>query len=283
MAVQTDSIPYSANNRALWGIRLLLAQVLGTKTSGYRHIGNIISPDLEQGIERYKHYSSPIGQDKLDWIVPIKAEPVFKFTTDEVSNKNLQMFMNATAPIAVAANAAATYGPDLFIAGLTGDVHGLTEGNMTDAQRAALKVYNVTTSALLVAGTDYNVINLIGETSIQMLVDTYAGNVLSIGTGSTANAAYNFVQKQAQVFAPLTNQNIYVMAKIQFFPVQGKALEWRIRNALITNGSKMNADKKAASSLDFELSLLDDSVLNPTQPFGTLVDYGYDDTGVPTL
>jgi len=283
MTVQKDSIPYSGNNRALLGIRLLLAQWTGSYHSGYRHIGNIISPDLEQGIERYKHYSSPIGQDKLDWIVPIKAEPIFKFTTDELSNKNLQYFLNAGAPTAVAANPTATYGPETIICGKTGDIHGLTEGNLTDAQRTALKVYDVTGTALLVADTDYSVITLIGETSIQMLVDTYAGHLLRIGTGSTAAVAYGFVQKAGQWFTPLTAQNVYVAAKIQFFPVQGKGLEWRIRNATITNGSKLNADKKAASSLDFELNLLDDTVLNPTEPFGRMWDLGYDDAGTPTI
>lgn len=284
MAQSFDHKPFDTKTGSIGGIRLLLRDTPDSGNGkGFKYVGNIHSPTFAAETEAYEHFSAASGANVKDWEVPVKSGYGFGFTADELLADNMRRFLLALAPTDVAADAVATYGPELFLAGKTGELHGLEFGRQTLAQRGDLKVYNVTDAALLVLDTDYEIITQFGLTFIRMLVDTHAGDVIRAGEGATASTAYHYNKLQHKLIAPMTSLKLNCAAIIQFAAKKGINAEWRIPKALIKPDGEFDWNPEQASSLKFALEALDDSVNNPSTPFGTVHYFGHDTAGAAII
>ena len=278
MAQQLTRLPFDAANFTQGGVRVLIKE----SGKGFRFVGHIREPNLEAMLEWYQHYNASAGKEALSYEAPTKTGYKAAFKADEMLSENLKRLFFAADPTDVAADAVATAAAETVTAGKTGALHGIDYGRQTVAQRAALAVYNVTDSALLVANTDYEVVTQYGLTFIKMLVDTHAGDTLRIGEGLTASSDYHYTKLAHKLIKPLTVLSLEVGALLQFPAIKGVNLEWRIWRASI-KPTGMSWNSKEASSLSFELEVIDDSANHPTSPFGEIYDYGYDDAGAAVI
>lgn len=275
MTAVLNQQPYDGKSYSVAGIRMLLKEFDSDgKTPGYRYVGNMHSPSFDPSVDYLQHFSAASGAQLLDLEVPIKTSYKIGFTVDELLASNMKRFFFAADPTDVAADAVATAGPDLFLAGKTGEVHGLDEGRQTLAQRGDLAVYNVTDAALLVEDTDYEVITQFGLTFLRMLVDTHAGDVIRAGEGATAVTAYHFTKLAHQELLPMTNLRLECAVILQGVAKRGVNFEWRIDKALLKPDGEFDLNPEAISTMKFAVEALDNSVNEPTKPFGTFRRYG---------
>lgn len=278
MAQQLTRLPFAAANFTQGGVRVLIKE-LG---KGFRFVGHIREPNLEPILEWYQHFNASAGKEALSYEAPTKTGYKAAFKADEMLSENLKRLFFAADPTDVAAAPTETAAAETVTAGKTGALHGIDNGRQTTLQRAAMAVYNVTDSALLVADTDYAVVTQYGLTFIKMLVDTHAGDTLRIGEGATAASDYHYNKLAHKLLKPLTVLSLEVGAILQFPAIKGINLEWRIWRASIKPTS-IAWNSKEASSLGFELEVIDDSANHSDSPFGEIYDYGYDDTGAAVI
>lgn len=278
MAQQLTRLPFAAANFTQGGVRVLLKEL----NKGLRFVGHIREPNLEPILEWYQHYNASAGKEALSYEAPTKTGYKAAFKADEMLSENLKRLFFAADPTDVAVDAVAAAGPETVVAGKTSALHGLDYGRQTIAQRGDLKVYNVTDAALLVADTDYAIVTQYGLTFVQMLVDTHAGDTLRFGEGATAGTAYHYTKLAHKLIKPLTVFSLEVGALLQFPAIKGINLEWRIWRASIKPTS-IAWNSKEASSLGFELEVIDDSANHSASPFGEIYDYGYDDAGAALI
>ena len=278
MSQQLTRTPFNKENLSQGGVRVLVKEA----NKGFRYVGFIREPNLEAILEWYQYYNAASGKEVLAYEAPTKIGYKIGFKADEWLKENMKRMFFSAEPTDVAADAVATAGPETIVAGKTGDLHGLEYGRQTADQRTAVAVYNVTDSALLTLDTDYAIVTQYGMTFVKLLVDTHAGDTLRIGEGATGATAYHYNKLAHKLIAPLTVLSLEVGALLQFPAIKGVNLEWRIWKASIKPNS-LAWQSKEASSMGFELEVLDDSVNHPTTPFGELYDYGYDDAGAALI
>lgn len=275
--------PYSGQQELVTGFRILASEPAAGGKTGLRFIGNILSPSVESKADFAEVFNTATGFETLVRKIPVKYASTIKFGINDLFARNYERYFLGTDLTAVAANPTATSGPDIVIAGKIGDQHGLMEGRLTDAQRTALKVYNVTGTALLVLNTDYKLVQIYGWTFVEMLVDTYAGNVLRLGTTADASVAYGFQLLAHYKINPITRAERTCQVILQAPSKSGGSWEYVLRKADLVPDGSFDLASKDASQMKFQLVALDDSAANPTEPYGYVRHYGPDDQGVSLI
>lgn len=268
-------------HHAVGGYRLLLRDK--SEDMGFLHVGKFSSPNLAQNVERFTVYDASSGKRLKLGNLNIGTEIKFDIVADEMLLLNLRRFFLAGVHTDVAANVAATANAETFKAGKSGIHHGIRYGRQTSVQRTALAVYNVTDAALLVAGTDYDLISIFGWSYVRMKVDTHAGDTLRVGTGATAVTAYNHDQLASKQFAPMTKLAFDLEGIIQFPAGNGPAMQWRVPSMDIAPNGNLDWNAQENSKAPLTMEILDDSANNPTAPFGLIDLVGYDDAGAALI
>jgi hypothetical protein len=275
--------PYSGLQELIAGFRLLISEAVTGGYTGYRYIGNVLNPAIDCKQDFAEVYNTATGQEMLWRKIPIKQAMSFKFGVNDLFAKNYARWFNAGPEAQVAGDAAATAGPDLIVAGLTGDEHGLSQGRQSDAQRGAIKVYNLTDTTLLVENTDYKVKKVYGWTIIEMLVDTHAGDVLRIGKTNDASAVYEYNKIAHIKVAPNTKAIRNCKIRLQAPSKSGGAWEFVSDLAQLSNDGTFDTSQKDASSMKFALDFLDNSAADSSYPFGYIMHYGENATGMEQI
>lgn len=284
MAQVLDNTPYSALQSMLAGFRIAISEpASSTLKTGFRFLGTVFAPKFDLGIEYYSHYETASGAKVEDRKIPKTVAIKIGFSQDDMFAKNWERFLLGADLTSVAADPAATHVAEEFIGGVTGDLHGIDEGRQSDAQLAALAVYNVTDSALLVLNTDYSLIRQHGLSFVKMLVDTHATDTIRVGTGATAATDYTYLKLAHHLILPVTRYEREVRALLMAPSKTGGAWEWKIEKATLGPDGELDLNAEQASSVKMALNLKDDSTANPTKPWGILRHVGYDDAGASLI
>lgn len=285
MGQDLAQVPYTPSKHFLMGgLRLLVNEPSsGLNNKGWRYFGKVKEPSFNPLNEFFEHFAADSGGNEKDFEAPSRTGYNLGFTAEEFLAENLARFFFAGDPADVAADAVATSPAELVVAGKTGARHGLLNGRQTQDQIDDLVVYNDTDTAALVLDTDYEIVQQFGLTFIVMLVDTHAGDVLSIGEGATGSNAYHYTKLAHKLIAPMTTLTLEVAAILQIPAKQGPNLEWWIPRCTIRPDGEFALTAEENSSLKFLLSLLSDAANNPNYPFGKLFYYGRDDAGASLI
>jgi len=284
MAIQRKNLPYTALQSMLGGFRVMISEPgSGANLTGMRYLGTVFEPKWQQTVEYYEHFETASGAKVLDRKLPKQIGLKVAFKLDDLFAKNLERYFLAKEMTAVAANAAAAKTAELFIAGKTDALHGLSEGRQTDLQKTALAVYNVTDAALLVENTDYAKVRYYGWTFIKMLVNTHAGDVIRVGVGATAVTDYNYNELGYDAISPLTRYEREVRGILQAPSKTGGNWEYYFEKAILSPDGEFDLNVEQASSIQMALDFKDNSANDAANPFGVLRHRGYDDTGLAVV
>lgn len=278
------NIPYSGRQSTLSGFRVLISELVSSSLySGWQFMGTVFAPKWVPKIEYYSHFETGSGAEEEDRKIPRTVGLALEFSCDDLFSKNYERWFMAAAQSKIAANAAAVAAAEIVVAGLTGTQHGISNGRQTSVQRTALTVYNVTDSAALVLNTDYKIVTIYGNTFIEMLVDTHAGDQLRIGTGATSSTDYNYVLTGHYEIAPLTRLERRIKAIIQAPSKTGGNWEYITELATLDNGGEFDVNVQQASSQKFTLTMLNNAAAQPNYPWGKFRSMGYDDAGAALI
>lgn len=232
----------------------------GTQTlTGRRYIGNTPSMDLNVTSTQLDHYSSDQGIKFKDDSVILQLDRKGSFTTDEVTQDNMALFLIGSTQLVVQGILTAQV---QVINGVKLDRYyqvGATPANPSGARDVAIATVATTPGAVpLVLNTDYTIDPLTGllyivPTSVVVVDGTTNITINWSATATTRN------QVQTTV-----NPNVYGALYFQSFNPKGPQQDYFMPYTLVTpNGAfNLKSDTWLAVPFNFEALQLNPSTAN---------------------
>lgn len=227
-----------------------------TGSTGYRDLGNIITPDIESAIETLDHFTNRSGRRERDRSVVTSTSMAVNFSFDEFNPENLRLAFMANAPSDVTAGDVQIDDEVLTLTGTQASTLAL------DASDTAPVVKSLDGITTYVDTTDYT-------------FDAAANTITRVDTGSITDGeqvkvTYQWDAPSHSTVGPMTSSTIEGQARLLIQPTGGRSLIWTIPKAELRPNGSLSINDEEWMAQGMQLTVLSDTDNNPSAPFGTL-------------
>ena len=255
--------------RALFN-RLIDDTVTPARYRGFRDIGNVKAAPAAPERDKKDHFSNRLGKRINDRTLTREIGDDITLTFDELSAENMFNYLKSADMVDVAGSAGNAITDEVQQMVVTGELAGEVAW-LEGFTPAAIVVKDITATTTFVLNTDYEVIDSgFGYKGIRVK----AGGASAIANGDFVRVNYTYTIRPHRALRPSTQE--VVQGKLTLFSVSENGPEFIRVYQKVQIESEGSLDTKPDDWSDFQLKIkvLDDSIANPTMPWGLFEYYG---------
>lgn len=228
--------------------------------NGFLDIGNIVSFNLTRAITELEHFTASTGERKLDKSIITQAQLGMNFNIDEFNADNVNLLMFGDGKTSVVESGGSVSDEVVKAPTLLGNSIFTAKSNISNLVVGDDAIPTTT----YVLDTDYKIINAVtGE--IQIL----AGG--SIVADQDLYLDYNNGARTRDQVLPGTAFVKDGKVRFEFLASNGKPITWIVQNATLKVEGDVGLTSEAFSEANVVIEVLEDQVVNPSEPYGKLL------------